>query len=269
MGSTGVPGWPFAMSLVLIAVVDCVEVEVEVVVRGSGTCLSKTWIESTTGSRPIPNPNRIARAGEISACCGPQHHSISFQPRPRSPSSSQPQCHPIWFPPRYQCHSRSPRSRLLPALVLVLILLALVPSSTSLWSHPPNFRPRYRCRLILFDLISSFPLLSQFRYHSRLILDLILPSSHPPRSHLTLINRNGETQPTNPKNKNQERNRDSHRSTNLLNDSCPLLLIKSCKPLSSDSRREVRSCPGRGSAFTSPSLSPSFGLNLISSDVRD
>jgi hypothetical protein len=52
LGSTKVPGCVFAGSLVLMAVVGAVEVRVGVVVRGSGTCLSRTWIESTTISQP-------------------------------------------------------------------------------------------------------------------------------------------------------------------------------------------------------------------------
>lgn len=53
LGSIEVPGWPFAVSVVLVAVaVVNLEVEVGVVVRGSGTCLSTTWIESTTVSQP-------------------------------------------------------------------------------------------------------------------------------------------------------------------------------------------------------------------------
>lgn len=44
LGSTKVPDCVFAGSLVLMAVLDVMEVEVRVgvVVRGSGTCLSKT-----------------------------------------------------------------------------------------------------------------------------------------------------------------------------------------------------------------------------------
>jgi hypothetical protein len=133
----------------------------------------------------------------------------------------------------------------------------------------------HHCHLILFDLVSSSPALASVslsvspRPPSRAQSPLTLFR----RMHdlnLTLTHRKRETQPPKER-KKEERDRDSHRSTKRLNPSfpLPLPLIRSCRPLSSDSRREVRSCPGRGSAFTSPSLSPSFGLNLISSDVRD
>lgn len=135
------------------------------------------------------------------------------------------------------------------------------PLSSSTSISPPPYPPR--------SLICSAVILA-----SSSISSSIYPHCLSRRMPLALIPASPLSSKTNPnkatqKNKNEETNRDSHRLTNLLNDSCPLPLIKSCKPLSSDSRREVRSCPGRGSAFTSPSLSPSFGLNLISSDVRD
>lgn len=57
LGSTEVPGCSFNVSVVSMLVV--VEVlRVEVVIRGSGTCLSSTWIESTT----VPQPERPKRS---------------------------------------------------------------------------------------------------------------------------------------------------------------------------------------------------------------
>jgi hypothetical protein len=122
LGSTGVPGWPFAMSLVLIAVVDCVEVEVGVVIRGSGTCLSRTWIESTTASQPEQsNSTRTGyNASEVSTYC-----ILSVNLALISTSSSKPLSSDAQHYRRFDGYSH---------------LYATVVSSSSIPSHPPNSR---------------------------------------------------------------------------------------------------------------------------------
>lgn len=151
-----------------------------------------------------------------------------------------------------------------------LMLSITVGSMCTLSSHK-------HCRLITFDLVSSSPALASVslsfspRPPSRAQSPLTLFR----RMHdlnLTLTHRKRETQPPKER-KNEERNRDSHRSTKRLNPSfplplpLPLPLIKSCKPRSSDSRREVRSRPGRGPCCSSPS--DSLVLKVVSSGSRN
>jgi hypothetical protein len=123
LGSTEVPGCSFNVSVLsMLAVVEVLEVEVGVVVRGSGTCLSRTWIESATASQP--EQSNSTRTGYNAS--GVSTYSIlDVNLALISTSSSNPLSSDAQHYRRFDGYSH---------------LNATVVSSSSILSHPPNSR---------------------------------------------------------------------------------------------------------------------------------